>query len=218
MKDIKLVAFDMDGTVLNTLRDLTDSINHVLLAHGFPSRTPDEVRQFVGNGARKLVERAVMEESGSSESSSLIDTLLAEFREYYHEHSAIHTSPYPGIPELLTRLREAGIATAVVSNKPDAATRLLAEKFFPGLFDIAIGEREGLTRKPAPDMLEYVMRKIGVTAAETLYVGDSDVDIETARAAGVSCRSVTWGFRDEEFLIEHGATRLIRDPSELTEM
>ena len=234
MATMKLVAFDMDGTVLDTLRDLTDSVNHVLVSHGLPARTADEVRQFVGNGARRLVEQAVGEGTACSENmdqhprgigpasgdqcpwgAGSLDTLLDEFREYYRAHSAIHTKPYPGIPELLRALRAAGIRTAVVSNKPDAATKLLAEQYFPGLFDIALGERDGMRRKPAPDMLEYVMRELGVMAEETVYVGDADTDIETARAAGVPCYSVTWGFRDEAFLTEHGATRLIHTPEEL---
>ena len=205
----KAVIFDLDGTILNTLEDLADSMNWCLRRHGMPERSIQEVRMFVGNGIRKLVSRALPE--GSSE--ELIDQVFQEYKEYYGAHCSIKTRPYEGIPELLVALKEAGILTAVVSNKADFAVKELCEKYFPGLFKEAVGEKEGIARKPAPDSVNAVLAAFGLSPKEAVYVGDSDVDVETAENADMDCIGVAWGFRGKDFLMEHGAA-LVADTVE----
>lgn len=208
---IKNVIFDLDGTLLNTLEDLRDSTNAALRAFGFPERTTDEVRRFVGNGVRLLMIRA----TPGGEETPQFEEILAYFRRHYAEHCFDQTRPYDGILPMLNRLQEAGIGLAVVSNKFDAAVRELCRRYFPDQIAIAIGEREGIRKKPAPDSVLQAMRELHADPSESLYVGDSEVDIETARNAGIPCVSVTWGFRDRDFLLAHGASTLIDDPSEL---
>ena len=209
----QLVIFDLDGTILDTLEDLYLSANYALKSNGLPERTLDEIRRFVGNGIRKLMERAVPE--GSEE--VLIRRVHADFTAYYAEHCADHTKPYAGIPELLAALRSRGIRTAVVSNKADYGVQTLIKDYFPGLFDYAVGEREGVRRKPAPDAVNTVLETLGIDHGQAVYVGDSDVDIETARNAGMPCISVDWGFRSTKFLIDHGAKIILSHPSELSD-
>lgn len=208
---IKNVIFDLDGTLLNTLEDLRDSTNAALRAFGFPERTTDEVRRFVGNGVRLLMIRA----TPGGEENPQFEEILAYFRRHYAEHCFDQTRPYDGILPMLDRLQEAGIALAVVSNKFDAAVRELCDRYFSAQIAVAIGEREGVRKKPAPDSVLRAMRELHADPSESLYVGDSEVDIETARNAGIPCVSVTWGFRDRDFLLAHGASALIDDPSEL---
>lgn len=208
---IKNVIFDLDGTLLNTLEDLRDSANAALEAFGYPPRTTDEVRRFVGNGVRLLMIRA----TPGGEQNEKFEEILAYFRRHYAEHCFDQTRPYDGILPMLDRLKTAGIGLAVVSNKFDAAVRELCRRYFPDQIAIAIGEREGIRKKPAPDSVLQAMRELHADPSESLYVGDSDVDIETARNAGIPCVSVTWGFRDRDFLLAHGASVLIDDPSEL---
>lgn len=208
---IRLAVFDLDGTILDTLEDLAAAGNHALTSCGMPERTTDEVRQFVGNGIRKYMERAVP--PGTPEAD--IDRVHAAFTAYYTEHCADRTAPYPGIPELLRQLRSAGIRTAVVSNKADYAVQMLCEQYFPGLFDAAAGEKEGVRRKPAPDAVNAVLAALHIPREETVYIGDSDVDIETARNAGMPCISVSYGFRSEAFLREHGAVTVAGDAEQL---
>ena len=207
----KLAIFDLDGTLLDTLDDLYDSLAHTLAAAKLPPRTRDEVRRFVGNGIHKLIERAVP--AGSSD--ELIDNIEREFRAYYKLHCADKTKPYDGIIELLKRLRTAGVLCAVVSNKVDFAVQELAVRYFSGLLDCAVGERAGVRTKPSPDSVNEVLRTLGVNRADTVYIGDSDVDIDTAKNAGMDSISVLWGFRDREFLTEHGAMRFVTTPQEI---
>lgn len=207
----ELVIFDLDGTILDTLEDLYLSVNHALRENAYPERTLDEVRRFVGNGIRKLIERAVPDGCEPEQ----IDAVHASFTACYAEHCADHTAPYKGIEELLKDLRSAGIRTAVVSNKADYAVQSLCKEYFPGLFDAVAGEREGVRRKPAPDAVEAVLETLGIAREQAIYIGDSDVDIATAENAGIPCISVDWGFRDTAFLIDHGAKLILSAPAEV---
>ena len=210
----RAAIFDMDGTILDTLEDLRDGVNASLAWAGFPPRSLDEIRRFVGNGAAKLIERSVP--AGTAEAATR--RVLEYYRPYYEAHSRIKTGPYPGMTAALESLRGRGVMLAVVSNKPDGATKKLAAHYFPELFHVAIGARDGVAVKPAPDTLLEAMALLGVSPEETIYIGDSDVDIQTAKNAGVDCASVAWGFRSEEFLREHGAYRILRQPAELLTM
>lgn len=210
----KLAVFDMDGTILNTLEDLADSTNYALKANGLPERTIDEVRRFVGNGIRLLIERAVPTDTDKK----LIDKVFDTFKEYYKTHCAVKTRPYDGIKDVLLELRKAGCLTAVVSNKADFAVQDLCKDYFDNLFDFAIGEREGIKKKPAPDSVFEVLSKLNVEKDNAVYIGDSDVDFATSVNAGMDVIIVGWGFRDEEFLREKGAKRIIKQPSEILDI
>ena len=207
----KAVIFDLDGTLLDTLEDLADSVNHVLKEAGYPSRTIEEVRAFVGNGIRKLIERSVPE--GTSVDS--IDIIHKNFIAYYGKHCMEKTKPYDSIMEMLHTLQNAGCKVAVVSNKADYAVQILCDKYFNHIFDAALGEQTGTPKKPAPDAVFNVLNTLNVLPSEAVYVGDSDVDILTARNSNMDEIIVTWGFRDEAFLKEQGAKVLISNPSEL---
>lgn len=207
----KTYVFDLDGTLLDTLVDLAASCNHALRAFGMPERTIDEVRRFVGNGVRLLMERAVPDGPDNPQ----FEECLAEFRRHYLVHNLDTTRPYPGIPEMLQRLKAEGCHIAVVSNKFYDATRALCAHFFGDTVAVAIGERENIRKKPAPDTVVEALRQLGVGSEDAVYVGDSDVDVETARNAQMPCVSVLWGFRDRDFLVEHGATTFINKPEEL---
>ncbi len=211
----KTVIFDLDGTLLDTLADLHSSVNAALSAFGLPSRSLDEVRSFVGNGIAKLIERAVGDAAHPN-----FEGVLSAFKVYYGAHCKDKTKPYDGILPLLQRLQSAGVQTAVVSNKADFAVKLLAEEYFQGLLLDAVGENEGagVRKKPAPDSLFSVMEKLNAKQAKTLYVGDSEVDIQTAQNAGVACVSVTWGFKDREFLLANGAKLLVDTPREIAKI
>ena len=205
--------FDLDGTLLDTLTDLAASTNYALRTHGMPEHTIDEVRRFVGNGVRKLMERAVPDGADNP----LFDEAFATFRQYYMEHSLDTTRPYEGIPDMLAALKAKGCHLAVVSNKMMAATQELCRHFFPETIEVAIGENEaeGIRKKPAPDTVIAALRQLGVGEEGAVYVGDSDVDIDTARNSNLPCISVLWGFRDRDFLLQHGASTLISAPEEL---
>ena len=205
--------FDLDGTLLDTLGDLAASVNYALRTHGMPEHTIDDVRRFVGNGVRKLMERVVPDGTVNP----LFDEAFATFRQHYMEHSLDTTRPYDGVPEMLATLKAKGFHLAVVSNKMMAATQELCRHFFPDTIEVAIGENEaeGIRKKPAPDTVIAALRQLGVGQEGAVYVGDSDVDIETARNSGLPCISVLWGFRDRDFLLQHGAKTLISAPSEL---
>ena len=207
----KTAIFDMDGTILDTLEDLTDAVNAAMRFARAPERTPDEVRAFVGNGAKKLMERSLP----AGTSRARVEEVLAFYRPYYESHAAEKTAPYAGIPALLAELRRQGMRLAVASNKPDGAVKRLAAQYFPGLFDAAVGERPGLRVKPAPDLLLVAMQLTGARPEETVYIGDSDVDIATAANTGTACVSVAWGFRDEAFLRKNGAKRVVCSAQEL---
>ena len=205
--------FDLDGTLLDTLTDLAASTNYALRTHGMPEHTIDEVRRFVGNGVRKLMERAVPDGTDNP----LLDEAFATFRQHYMEHSLDTTRPYEGVPEMLAALKAKGCHLAVVSNKMMAATQELCRHFFPETIEVAIGENEaeGIRKKPAPDTVIAALRQLGVGEEGAVYVGDSDVDIATARNSNLPCISVLWGFRDRDFLLQHGASTLISAPKEL---
>ena len=202
--------FDLDGTLLDTLQDLATSVNYALRQHRMPEHSIDDVRRFVGNGVRRLMERAVPEGAANP----AFEAAFATFREYYMEHSLDTTRPYDGIPELIHELKQRGCRMAVVSNKMMAATQELVHHFFPEI-EVAIGEHEaeGIRKKPAPDTVFAAMKQLGQGSA--VYVGDSDVDLATARNSGLPCISVLWGFRDRDFLLAHGATTFVEKPCEI---
>jgi len=205
--------FDLDGTLLDTLADLAASVNYALRTHQMAVHSLADIRQFVGNGVRKLMERAVPDGADNPQ----FDDALETFRQHYLQHSLDTTRPYEGINEVLRELRRRGVRTAVVSNKFDAATKDLCRHFFADSIEVAIGEHEaeGIRKKPAPDTVVEALRQLGVTKEGAVYVGDSDVDIETARNSGLPCISVLWGFRDRDFLCRHGATSFVTRPDEL---
>lgn len=204
--------FDLDGTLLDTLQDLATSVNYALRSQGMPEHSLDDVRCFVGNGVRKLMERAVPE----GVNNPCFEDAYQSFREHYMLHSLDTTRPYDGITEVLQQLRSRGCRLAVVSNKMMAATQELCHHFFHEI-EVAIGENEaeGIRKKPAPDTVLAALQQLGVSKDQSVYVGDSDVDILTAQASSLPCISVLWGFRSREFLLEHGATHLITHPDEL---
>ena len=193
---IRLAIFDLDGTILDTLEDLAGALNHALTEFGYPTRTLPEVRSFVGNGIRNLIRRGAP--SGTPEET--IDRLHAVFTAHYNAHCADKTRPYDGIPALLTALRDRGLRVAVVSNKPDYGVQELCKQHFDGLFDAATGERAGMAKKPAPDLVDLVLRRLGLPRSAAVYIGDSEVDIATARNAKVPVAACTWGFCSREEL------------------
>lgn len=206
--------FDLDGTLLNTINDLAASCNYALRSCGMPGRTVDEVRRFVGNGVRLLMVRAIP----GGDSNPRFDEAYAIFRQHYLHHSLDTTKPYDGIEELIAELNAAGKHVAVVSNKFYAATQALVRHFFGDTIKVAIGERENIRKKPAPDTVLEALRQLDMPAETAVYIGDSDVDIDTARNCGMPCISVLWGFRDRQFLIDHGATTLVSEPREIAEI
>ena len=212
MNTYKTYIFDLDGTLLDTLNDLHASCNYALRTHGMPERSLEEVRQFVGNGVKKLMERAIPD----GLDNPLFEETLQTFRQHYLLHNLDTTLPYPGIMEMLRQLKEQGKRIAVVSNKFYAATQELCKHFFGDTIQVAIGEREDIKKKPAPDTVLEALRQLQVTRQDAVYVGDSEVDVETARNSGIPCISVLWGFRSKSFLLSHGATTFIETPSELT--
>ena len=208
----KTYIFDLDGTLLDTLQDLANAVNYALRCHDMPEHSLDDVRRFVGNGVRLLMERAVPDGAQHPQ----FEAAFATFRHYYMQHSLDHTRPYDGIAETLRELKARGCRLAVVSNKMMAATQELVAHFFPEV-EVAIGEHEaeGIRKKPAPDTVVEALRQLGVGREEAVYVGDSDVDLQTAANSGLPCISVLWGFRDRQFLLEHGAVTLVSSPLEL---
>ncbi|HCN54356.1 MAG: HAD-IIIA family hydrolase [Prevotella sp.] len=211
MNHFETFVFDLDGTLLNTLNDLAASTNYALRWAGMPEHTVDEVRRFVGNGVKKLMERAI---PGGLENPRFDET-YATFRQHYLVHSLDTTQPYPGMMDTLRTLHDQGKHLAVVSNKFYAATQELCQHFFADYIQVAIGERENIRKKPAPDTVVEALRQLGVDRASAVYIGDSDVDIDTAKNCGMPCISVLWGFRDRQFLLDHGATCLIEKPQDL---
>ena len=227
----KVYIFDLDGTLLDTLQDLASSVNYALRRHQMPEHSLEDIRRFVGNGVRLLMERAVPDGARNPQ----FEAAFATFRQHYMLHSLDTTRPYDGIPEVLHTLKQRGCRMAVVSNKMMAATQELVSHFFPEI-EVAIGEHEaeGIRKKPAPDTVYEALRQLGVPApdavacggdnvvdgtgdGEVVYVGDSDVDLLTAQSSGLPCISVLWGFRDRQFLASHGATTFVSRPQELLE-
>lgn len=210
-KRIRAVVFDLDGTLLNTLEDLAAATNWALRSNGMPERTVDEVRQFVGNGVRRLIEQAVP--AGTDEAR--FEHTFSDFKHYYVAHCQDKTCLYDGVAEMLQVLKAQGYHLAIVSNKLQAGVDELYERYFRETVQVAVGERPAMQRKPAPEMVLTALEAMGVDASEAVYVGDSDVDLATARNSGLPCISVLWGFRDKTFLEAHGATCFIERPDQL---
>lgn len=211
MKEFETYVFDLDGTLLETLKDLAASTNYALRTHNMPEHSIEDVRMFVGNGVKKLMERAIP----NGIENPQFEDVYATFRQHYLEHNLDTTKPYEGIPELLAELKARGKKLAIVSNKFYAATQELARHFFPDTIEVAIGERENIKKKPAPDTVIEALRQLGASRETAVYIGDSDVDIMTAKNCDMPCVSVLWGFRDKKFLTEHGATFFVEKPSQL---
>ena len=211
MKDFETYIFDLDGTLLSTLNDLAASTNYALRWAGMPERSVEEICMFVGNGVKLLMERAIPDGINNPK----FEETYAKFREHYMEHNLDTTRPYDGIPELLRELKGRGKKLAIVSNKFYAATQELAKHFFPDTIEIAIGERDNIRKKPAPDTVLEALKQLNASKAGAVYIGDSDVDIMTAKNCELPCISVLWGFRDKEFLIKHGGKIFVDKPSEI---
>lgn len=211
MKRCKAAIFDLDGTLLNTLGDLCCAVNAELTAREYQPITEEQTRQRVGNGIRNLIVNSLPDGTDSE----TVDACVADFRDYYDVHLHDRTVPYPGIPALLRALKELGIPVAVLSNKYDPASKRLIEFFFPGLVRLTLGERLGVPRKPDPTSAREALAALGVSADEALYIGDSGVDMQTAKNAGMTAAGVTWGFRSREVLLQNGADVLIDHPAEL---
>ena len=212
----KLAIFDLDGTLLNTIEDLGYAANHALQAHGYPTHSIASYPFFVGNGVRRLIERVLPEDARTE---ATIDRLLITFKEYYNDHNTDYTKPYEGIPELLSLLSSRGVAIAVASNKYQAATEKLISHFFPTLSFIAVeGQKEGVPVKPDPSIVFEILAKAKTPKADTIYIGDSGVDMETARRACVDSVGVTWGFRPEKELVENHADTIVNSPGNIEKL
>lgn len=223
----------MDGTILNTIDDITDALNYALGSLGYKNDFTNElVKEFVGSGINIEIKRCIAYQKGLPKdrlidvgtendpadalvSNEEIEKVKAVLEPYYDAHCSIKTGPYCGIKELITELRKHGIITVVVSNKPDAAVQTLSEEVFTGLFDLSIGEQAGIKRKPAPDMTDRALKALGIEKGDAVYIGDSEIDIETAQNAGLDCICVAWGFRGEAFLRAHGAENIVNSPEEI---
>lgn len=231
-KGYKAAVFDMDGTILDTIEDLKNALNHAVKHFGFRGdHDTKEVCRFFGSGAKAAIIRALLTEAGASEeaveradskdltdfgiSEDQIEEILVYYKPYYASHAAIETAPFPGIPELLKKLSENGIRTAVVSNKADRAVHDLCDKYFPGCFDYIIGETDGIRRKPAPDMLLAALDAMELSPEDAVYIGDSEVDVQTAQNAGLTCLCLDWGFRTREYLEDAGAETILSTCEEL---
>lgn len=207
------LIFDLDGTLLNTLGDLHQSTNYSLKKFGFPEKSLEEVRKSVGNGLKNLIQRSLP----YGTSAEVVSAVLAEMKAHYAQHFCDLTRPYDGIPELLQRLQAQGYAMAIVSNKADEMIQLLHRRFFADLIPVAVGELKNVPRKPSPELVELALHRLGVTRETAYYIGDSEVDIQTAKNAALPCLTVGWGFRSEESLLAAGAARVFHSPGELLE-
>lgn len=209
--EIKAVIFDLDGTLADTLADLTNSVNYALSEFGFPKRSADEVRSFVGNGVRRLINLSVP--YGTPE--NICEDCLGVFKKHYEKNSCVNTKPYDGVCEILEYLKNKGIKTAVVTNKVHWAAEEIVGHFFEGFIDVTAGQVDGAAQKPEPDGIFYVLKKLGISKENAVYVGDSEVDCLTAHNAGIPCIGVTWGFRDREVLELNGAEFIVDVPAEI---
>lgn len=205
----KTVLFDLDGTLLDTLGDLQLGVNLTLQRHGYPPRTLEEIRAFVGNGARQLMQLALPEGVAEEE----LESILAEYLDWYAVNFRVNAAPYEGVEAVVKELLARGVKVAIVSNKPDATTKKLGEMFFPGL--PAFGQRDDIPKKPAPEMVWKALETLGADAEDAVYVGDSEVDVQTARNAGLPLVAVSWGFRMVEQLKEAGAETIVHTTEEL---
>ena len=212
-----LIIFDMDGTILNTLDDMTDSLNVILEKYKLPLHTVDEVRFMVGNGIPKLIERAIP----AGRDNADFEKILADFIAWYEAHCAIKTAPYAGVVDCIKTLRAAGMKIAVNTNKVEPAAIALCDDYFPGLFDVISGSRPGMPPKPAPDGIYEILKRAGMDGKSegqrAVFIGDSDVDMQTGMNAGLDVIGVDWGFRGKKFLEEHGAKVIMMDAGELAE-
>lgn len=206
----KTAIFDLDGTLLNTLTDLTDAVNRTLEQFGYPPRTEREIRRFLGNGSLHLITKSLPDEVPEEQ----IQTVHAQYLTWYHTHSSIKTAPYEGISDLLDELKKQGVNLAVVSNKGDAQVKSLVQTHFPQI-PLAVGERPGIRRKPHPDSIFEIMKELNSDPKTTILVGDSEVDLETAHNAGILPVAVAWGFRDKEELIPYNPVRFLEHPLDL---
>lgn len=218
MKRYTTIIFDCDGTILNTLDDLKDSMNHILEKHNYPTRSLSEIRSFVGNGLGKLVERSVLTGTNLSVPQEKLDTMLTELQAYYANHNNDKTAPYEGLYELLAQLKKEGYKMAVVSNKVQEGVTALNDQYFKEYFNVAIGETPDRKRKPEPDMVNAALKELNSTPEEAIYVGDSEVDLQTAKNSGLLPIAVTWGFRDEELPRELGAKYVAHTPRDVMEI
>lgn len=209
----KVIIFDLDGTLLDTLEDLKNAVNYALISNEFPERTFQDIKSFIGNGTRILIKRALPENIDSE----TYEIVYQDFVSYYKVHSLDYTHPYSDIPELLAKLKELGYKTAIISNKNDDATKLMQKKYFSNLIDIAIGTRDFSKTKPNPESTLEIITHFGVQQNECVFVGDSEVDIQTAKNAGVDCISVSWGFKSVDFLKQNKAKIIIDNPLKLLE-
>lgn len=207
----ELIIFDMDGTILNTLDDLKNSLNHALALSDMPVKELEDVRKIVGNGIRKMIECATPKGTDAAQE----DKIYEDFMEHYQVHCADLTRPYEGIVALLQILKEKNYKTAVVSNKADDAVQDLCNQYFKDLFDCAVGEQAEIAKKPAPDMANMVLKTLDIPREKAVYIGDSEVDIATAKNSGLDAIIVEWGFRDKDFLKEHGADIIVSSPQEI---
>ncbi len=210
----KAAIFDLDGTILDTLQDLANSLNHALTVNGFPERSLDEVRRFIGNGVRMLVRRGCPTGTPEAEQEKVYES----FQPHYREHNRDFTRPYDGIHELLDTLLAQGVRTAVVSNKLHYAVVVLCDELFPEKFEYMVGNRPEIAPKPAPDSVNEVIACLGMDRGDIVYIGDTEVDAETAANAGIDCIGVDWGFRDRETLKTLGFRYLVSEPKEILEI
>ena len=211
---IDTIIFDLDGTLLYTIEDLTDSTNYALKHFGYPTRTVEEITNFVGNGVRLLIERAIPD----GKDNPNLEECLTLFKTHYSNNMFNKTKPYDNIIDTLKELKKQNYKTAVVSNKFDSAVKELCNKYFEGLINSAVGQRDNVNKKPAPDAVFEVMKELNVTSEQCIYIGDSEVDIKTAKNAGIPCISVTWGYKSIDFLYKNGAETLIYSPEEILEL
>ena len=211
MSKIDTVIFDLDGTLINSLEDLRVSVNYALFGFKYPKQTLDMVRRNVGNGIEKLIERSLPD----GKDNVNYEVCLEIFKEHYKTHMSVNTKPYPHIIETLAALKSRGYKLAVVSNKFDAAVKPLCQKYFKNLIDVAIGQFKDTKKKPAPDTVYIALDELGSTSETSIYVGDSEVDIQTAKNSGMDCISVSWGFKTKEFLKQNGASVIIDTPLEI---
>ncbi len=205
------IIFDLDGTLLNSLEDLKVSVNYALYGFKYPKQTLEMVRNNVGNGVEKLIERSLPD----GKNNPNFEVCLSIFKEHYAKHMDVNTKPYPHILETLATLKTKGYKLAVVSNKFDAAVKPLCKKYFKTLIDVAIGQEKDTKKKPAPDTVYIALDELNSTAEKSVFIGDSEVDIQTAKNAGMDCISVSWGYKTKDFLEENGASIIIDTPFEL---
>ena len=213
-KMYKLAIFDLDGTILDTIDDLADSTNHILAKNNYPTHSKEDIRSFVGNGIYMLIKRALPKDTAEEE----VLNVQKQFSAYYKQHCCDKTKPYQGIIELLEQLKKHSVKLAVVSNKGDFAVKILMDDYFPDLFDYSVGEKENVRKKPAPDSVNEVLRVLNVALQDSVYIGDSEVDIQTAKNAKMDCISVSYGFREKQYLIDNGATVICDNIDQLKDL